>query len=163
MNSTKHTPTPWIEEEGFFIVNAETRQIVAEVPHYKENRADLAHILRCVNAHDDLVAALKYWIAHEESFGDRARIPERARAALAKASAMNYTPTPFKLRGRWLLRDGQRIACIIGKNDGTTRRAPHSHGGYGYQIVGQERTTLDWAYFDDAVRACRAALAKAEL
>jgi hypothetical protein len=89
--NTKHTPTPWIEEEGFFIVNAETRQIVAEVPCQKGKRADLTHILNCVNAHDDLVAALRE-IAGEDIEsgrvnGQAARAVRIARAALTKAEA----------------------------------------------------------------------------
>ena len=72
-----------------------------------------------------------------------------------KAKTMKTT-----LRGRKLFaEDGSVVAEIVGRNDGTTRRAPHSFGGYGYTIVATgETTTRDWAYFADAVRAARLAL-----
>lgn len=49
-----------------------------------ENEAHAAHIVRCVNAHDDLVAALSAVI----SVADRATVEfDMARAAIAKATA----------------------------------------------------------------------------
>jgi hypothetical protein len=59
--TTSHTPTPW-EVCGHYIRPKlpESGIQIAEFPLFLENhKANAAHIVRCVNAHDDLVAALQ--------------------------------------------------------------------------------------------------------
>jgi hypothetical protein len=105
---TKHTPTPW-EASGFAIYH-DGRKPLAEVasdycadvssdPDFHrrsgigevEATANAEHIVKCVNAHEELVATLA-WIAEHgaeyDEIEDRetmvARITERAKATLAK-------------------------------------------------------------------------------
>lgn len=66
MNAVKHTPTPWIVEN-----NGSARSVpifkdqdhIASVWNVGEGHggrhANAAHIVKCVNAHDALVSALK--------------------------------------------------------------------------------------------------------
>lgn len=74
--NAKHTPAPWIWEEGSPDVLCDWSGracIIARVvdPVWHEDRnsandeagANAAHIVRCVNAHDDLVTQLKGVIA----------------------------------------------------------------------------------------------------
>jgi hypothetical protein len=100
MTNTKHTPTPWhtYKQTVGYAVDAYDR----ETSHTgqirivsKTSEANAEHIVRCVNSHDELVAALRE-IAHSAEcngggFLKRAdllnvvrRHGEQARAALAK-------------------------------------------------------------------------------
>lgn len=63
-----HTPTPWIaddsDEANIMIRRAswclDQGGDICAIYHFGElGKANAAHIVRCVNAHDDLVAALK--------------------------------------------------------------------------------------------------------
>lgn len=68
MSAAQHTPGPWVAEERFDS-DGETslglaiyagRQEVARLPGIgQQDFADAQRIVQCVNAHDDLVAALK--------------------------------------------------------------------------------------------------------
>lgn len=105
MNS-KHTPTPWFASEdgdgenygASTLVDARNGYIAsvgapfAEVA--EENLANAAFIVRAVNAHDDLVAALHEYMsqfgqaleAYGIAFTDSQKIADaKARAALARA------------------------------------------------------------------------------
>jgi hypothetical protein len=93
--TTSHTPTPW-EVCGHYIrpKRPESGIQIAEFPLFLENhKADAAHIVRCVNSHDDLVAALQEMIIQfNDISGANQKIGEKialsnARAALAKAAA----------------------------------------------------------------------------
>lgn len=60
-NETKHTPTPWDQlnnvftmEDGYFSMIQTPDQCIANV----FDEADAAHIVKCVNMHDELVDAL---------------------------------------------------------------------------------------------------------
>lgn len=59
----KHTPTPWVTEdrrekgEGTSIKSPTAHYSSCLVAHYI-SEIDATHIVKCVNAHDDLVAAL---------------------------------------------------------------------------------------------------------
>jgi hypothetical protein len=64
-NETKHTPTPWFAGtecsedyyySGYCIGTAINK---ADVCFYGVEKANAAHIVRCVNSHDALVGALK--------------------------------------------------------------------------------------------------------
>ena len=92
-----HTPTPW-RVDGADIVSPSECAVVATVQWCGEGRdgesdANAAHIVRCVNAYDDLVAALT--AAQEflqtchvvESAGRRYALGQ-VNAALAKAGAL---------------------------------------------------------------------------
>lgn len=97
-----HTPTPWVlvhpvGDEKPSIVNmtadAKVDYYIAEmIGNYKAAGADAAHIVRCVNAHDELVAALSDLLSEvnaaglgsAKDFGWPA-VTAAARAALAKA------------------------------------------------------------------------------
>lgn len=63
MNETKHTPTPWKCVDGD-IGNETTKEgVVFHEGIYgktvEQAEANAAHIVRCVNAHDGLVRALR--------------------------------------------------------------------------------------------------------
>jgi hypothetical protein len=87
-----HTPTPWLVERRTIITDKSAAIAYASTSRameYAEGNA--AHIVRCVNAHDELVAALRAiadsWPAHGSmtvnAIADA--MAEKARAALAKA------------------------------------------------------------------------------
>jgi hypothetical protein len=62
--TTSHTPTPWIVngksiEYGEGLSGGLVAACVEDVFGNSIDDADMAHIVRCVNAHDDLVAALQ--------------------------------------------------------------------------------------------------------
>lgn len=67
MTDTTHTPTPWNVDEYKSIVDSEGNTISANgfamVMSYgeeqKKAQANAAHIVKCVNMHDELVKALK--------------------------------------------------------------------------------------------------------
>jgi hypothetical protein len=56
-----HTPTPWSLVDSTEIYGADSRRVgdLAEVVQSRRQLADAAHIVRCVNHHDQLVAALQ--------------------------------------------------------------------------------------------------------
>jgi hypothetical protein len=62
--ATKHTPTPWrfevVGSAGDYSNPVDVCEIATEYKRIAEyvNESDAAHIVRCVNAHDELVAAL---------------------------------------------------------------------------------------------------------
>lgn len=71
-----HTPTPWSLSERFpeILGAPETGVIVARMPVWdfsavrpSEGVANAAHIVRCVNAHDQLVAAARAAMAYDEA------------------------------------------------------------------------------------------------
>ena len=60
--TTAHTPTPWnlnevyiIDSEGYSIATT----MFGDKASIEEDLANAAHIVKCVNLHDELVAALK--------------------------------------------------------------------------------------------------------
>lgn len=58
---TKHTPTPWVDNEGE-ILDKHERIICSAFPSdlsYKQDCTNVSHIVKCVNMHDELVGALK--------------------------------------------------------------------------------------------------------
>lgn len=79
-NETKHTPTPW-KQDGlevwatkpvrFNLVSSGTPRICLVDNHHSESRfeiANAAHIVKCVNLHDELVEVLlrmKQWCEDE--------------------------------------------------------------------------------------------------
>lgn len=78
MTTTTHTPTPWTVSGDYIqgigqICLSETAE---------EDVANAAHIVRCVNAHDALVAALRTIRDTTQTIGVASRI---ARAALRDA------------------------------------------------------------------------------
>lgn len=65
-NETKHTPTPWRVSENaygcFHIMHGEGRAssvVAGGNDHNTLSGSDAAHIVKCVNMHDELVGALK--------------------------------------------------------------------------------------------------------
>lgn len=54
--SSKHSPTPWTASTIEQITAADQR-IIGDL--FSFGHTDAAHIVKCVNSHDDLVAALK--------------------------------------------------------------------------------------------------------
>lgn len=62
--SPTHTPTPWRQSEinPMYVLDDARGEIIAECqPHYvdKKSKENAAFIVRAVNAHDELLAALK--------------------------------------------------------------------------------------------------------
>jgi hypothetical protein len=95
--TTSHTPTPWTTGISSNKKNGDAwRDILADwqgKPLYlgEAQKDDAAHIVRCVNAHDDLVAALAAvindWSSQFERYGHGAPSwCKKARAALDKAT-----------------------------------------------------------------------------
>ena len=74
-----HTPVPWTHDGWHRVQDSSGRAVIADT----EEMADAAHIVRCVNAHDELVAAL--WEIARETVDPIAQ--NAACAALAKAGA----------------------------------------------------------------------------
>jgi|WetSurMetagenome_2_1015567.scaffolds.fasta_scaffold195424_4 hypothetical protein len=73
----QHTPTPWEARESGRIVapskDGLTEQTIARVQGYaSEVEADAAHIVKCVNMHDELVNVLQsaYDRIDGDSYGD---------------------------------------------------------------------------------------------
>lgn len=91
-NETKHTPTPWDQlnnvftmEDGYFSMIQTPDQCIANV----FDEADAAHIVKCVNMHDELVEALKEIYGNGDATGCNPQIKtDIARAALKKAGAL---------------------------------------------------------------------------
>jgi hypothetical protein len=92
--TTKHTPTPWRAETNPFgkpfVVGVNFENVI---PTGCVGITDAAHIVRCVNAHDELVAALDEMVAMfgnggpsaaQLIYGDNMAAIDRARAALVK-------------------------------------------------------------------------------
>jgi hypothetical protein len=92
-----HTPNPWLADVdgGLMVENDDPDQPPCELGklHFP---ADAAHIVRCVNAHDELVAALEaidfaYQIPNAKGEMDDRDCMDRmhaiARAALAKVQS----------------------------------------------------------------------------
>lgn len=97
MTTTTHTPTPWTYKKEahrlctFTTIETESGRSIVGTTGYFSNRdgevsgpcireEDAAHIVRCVNAHDALVAALRTIAAlsnaptrHVDDYGDLAR------------------------------------------------------------------------------------------
>jgi hypothetical protein len=87
-----HTPTPWshmaIDSGDVVITAAGSFLATCHEPAYGEMQGNAAHIVRCVNAHDSLVFALRVMLDDCNIHGEPlARTREIARAALAKVSA----------------------------------------------------------------------------
>lgn len=84
---SNHTPTPWkdpnvIDNEGFHAIVTTIGKIICTV-FQKENAA---HIIKCVNMHDELVEALQYALKQvEDCCPNLTNTPKVIRAVLAKA------------------------------------------------------------------------------
>jgi hypothetical protein len=88
-----HTPGPW-EVDGETIYGPDGYLIASVIPYYPENvekqAANARRIVQCVNAHDELVAALRHIAGAAMDIGcERQVIAEAARAALATATGRN--------------------------------------------------------------------------
>lgn len=73
MTDTKHTPTPWVatSNESYWVIVPEARgendpyeigDVCSSYPSSKDQglqQANAAHIVKCVNLHDELVEALR--------------------------------------------------------------------------------------------------------
>lgn len=66
-NNAEHTPTPWTYD-GYYIVSPVNGDVAQTLRNRPNGHVDAAHIVKCVNAHDELVAALKAFTKAEESF-----------------------------------------------------------------------------------------------
>lgn len=94
--SAAHTPAPWHVQHprGFVRPQVWCQQgllfYVEQLPGGEaEAKANAAHIVHCVNAHDELVAALRFCVQYDggECLGDHPAQLEAAHAALAKATS----------------------------------------------------------------------------
>ena len=86
-----HSPTPWHIESGTEEIVTANHRFVAQVAldDGPQTAIDAAHIVKCVNAHDGLVEALKEakeaLLEPGDSWDNAERAYELAEAALAKA------------------------------------------------------------------------------
>lgn len=101
MTDTKHTPTPWeLDDDGdgdYKIISEEGHLIAVETGYYPiaPSIEDAAHIVKCVNMHDELVEVIERLlpIAEDGEF-QYGHSPEEsediifAREALKKAGAL---------------------------------------------------------------------------
>lgn len=95
--TTSHTPGPWAGPLNTGLTKFEIQgggKKIAVV----ESLPDAAHIVRCVNAHDDLVAALREMTDRFEALRELHKygpstLTVSARAALAKAGQAIYEAT----------------------------------------------------------------------
>ncbi len=96
--STQHTPTPWalrFDDDGVSIcsLTADGKPdyyIAKECGGYALQTNDLQHAIRCVNAHDELVEALRearIFVGSIDSTGAKIALA-RIEIALAKAGAL---------------------------------------------------------------------------
>lgn len=94
-----HRPTPWQIEKGtLYLSTMHPSPIFELVPllgDENEHQANAAHIVKCVNAHDGLVAALELadeWLScvedHLQDSPQFKQDREQINAALAKAGAL---------------------------------------------------------------------------
>lgn len=86
MSEVKHTPTPWVADENAINDNMgfEIALITSDMRTWEEDDANTAHIVKCVNLHDELVEALE--IAETYHLIDKDRII--VEASLKKAGAL---------------------------------------------------------------------------
>lgn len=89
-NETKHTPTPWVHKDGevyeendFKIFDAYNSDFL-----YEEDKANAAHIVKCVNMHDELVEVLSKFMDFKDSDYVPNNMFKRAEEALKKAGAL---------------------------------------------------------------------------
>lgn len=98
-NEVKHTPTPWVADENAINDNigVEIALITSDMRTWEEDDANAAHIVKCVNLHDELVDALKDAVSgisyvrqkHGDLYGvGFDRVEMIANAALKKAGAL---------------------------------------------------------------------------
>lgn len=95
-NETKHTPGPWALDEYKSVVDEKGQTVLANgfsmVMSYGEDqkvaKANAAHIVKCVNMHDELVEALKLadgFLANKGYPADDPLVRGAINSALAKA------------------------------------------------------------------------------
>lgn len=87
-----HTPTPWRHEKkpynGYRIISDSGGDQVIEFSDFEGSEANAEFIVTAVNAHEDLVEALKYLIEETEKPANEKNIPHVrmiCKEALAKA------------------------------------------------------------------------------
>ena len=98
---SKHTPTPWhtmhnklessICGEGQFVARVDG----SETQTREEGEANADHIVKCVNAHDELVAALRDVLADSDAGNGETPKTSRwpgAHAVLAKLEPLTFKP-----------------------------------------------------------------------
>jgi len=88
--NSKHTPTPWhvVDKPDSDWLDVESEHMgVCRLPRDRFASGDAAMIVRAVNAHDDLVAALRNLLHEARHFGNPEMdvAKDAAEAALAKA------------------------------------------------------------------------------
>lgn len=83
--TTKRTPGPWTQGDGY---NTHATSVFGSNGHrlaQATSPADADHIVRCVNAHDDLLAALRDLIGSVERGDPIGPAKRAALIAIAKA------------------------------------------------------------------------------
>jgi hypothetical protein len=87
---TAHTPTPWKQLNKGMVATSDESAVVGTFHNANGGPDNAAHIVRCVNAHDELVAALasiENWATHAAEGTLLRTIYDEARAALAKVQS----------------------------------------------------------------------------
>lgn len=96
-DNTEHSPTPWYIRDGVVVTSEPADRdgkFVGDCPLLStcpRQSANFQYVVRCVNAHDTLVAALESGISAIESLVSLGRVPANnaglrdMRAALASA------------------------------------------------------------------------------
>lgn len=100
MTEVKHTPTPWkaVSNESYWTIVPENRRddspyqigdVCSSYPYNKDQglqQANAAHIVKCVNLHDELVEALQF--ISECNMTNSQDFKQVAREALKKAGSL---------------------------------------------------------------------------
>lgn len=89
MTDTKHTPTPWKSANSFIISGDDiVASCITSTVDSEQGRANAAHIVKCVNMHDELASYLMICLDIFESEGTKERVCSDIREALKKAGAL---------------------------------------------------------------------------
>ena len=68
--SKEHTPTPWVARDEY-IYDKDRNEIATTTTsgfHYSTDEANAAHIVKCVNMHDELVEALRLLLSSSSDY-----------------------------------------------------------------------------------------------
>lgn len=96
MTYTKHTPTPWYwgdkSHHGYFNLRSDSGIVIGAeenytTPYMDISEEDAAHIVKCVNMHDELVGVVRA-MANFDGRNNNYHLKQMARETLKKAGAL---------------------------------------------------------------------------
>ena len=76
MKTTKHTLTPWTveadQDDDFLLINGMTDlgdEVICQLNNSELEQTNAAHIVKCVNLHEELVEAIEH-VINVSAYGD---------------------------------------------------------------------------------------------